>query len=332
MASFIENFNALDPTLWSISDGYADGSAVYDATWRASNVFLDPVNGLLTLSISPDTGPVATRTYAAGEIRSVGTAYGFGTYSVSMQASAEPGVISSFFLYSGVLGEIDIQLGYFGDHSHGMLQCNYSTNGVPGAASGAIVELGFDPSAAFHTYSIVWTSSGITWLVDGTIVAFASTGDTPVTPGQIFLNCWPTTGNDGWVGDYSGNPTLAVYDWLSYTITGQDVVIGAASFDSGVTSVFANGGTLTGTALLTNHGGSTASYPAVKISSNDPNGNPVDFGLVTNVIVPPGQTITISMPRTFSPVDPLGVWQGFFAYQAADGSWVNGNPFIFYVI
>jgi beta-glucanase (GH16 family) len=331
MASFIENFNLLDPTFWSIADGYAESAAIYNATWRASNAVLDPVNGLLTLSISPDTVPNATRTYAAGEIKSIGTAYGYGSYAVNLRASAEPGVISAFVLYAGSAGEIDIQLGYYGNHTQGMLQCSYSTNGVPGAASGQVVALGFDPSAAFHTYSVVWTGTDLTWSVDGTSVAYAF-GDTPTVPGQILLNCWPTTGNDSLVGRYSGNPTAAVYDWLSYTVTGEDLVVGAASFASAVTVVFADGGSLLGTAPLANHGGTTAILRAVKISSTDPSGNPVDFGAAADVVVPPGQTVTVNMLRTFSSADPRGVWTGFLTYLAEDGSAVTGNSFLFYVI
>ena len=332
MASFIENFNGLDPSLWSISDGYADGAAIYGATWRAANVSLDAVNGLLSLSISPDVFPSATYPYAAGEIKSVGSAYGFGTYSVSMKASAEPGVISSFFLYAGSAGEIDTQLGFFGDHSHCMLQCGYSAaGGLTGTPQ--IVELGFDPTVAFHTYTMIWTISTIVWLVDGSQVAAAfGTTPIPVTPGQIFLNCWPTTGNDAWAGDYDGTPTAAVYDWLSYTPSGEDLSIGAASFTSDITAVFRTGGTLVGTAYLTNYGGSSALILAAKITSTDPAGNAIDFGLATNVYVGPGETVPVSMPRIFSSADLPGVWQGFFAYQGEDGSWTNGNPFIFYVI
>ena len=331
MASFIENFNSLDPSLWSVADGYAEPAIIYDATWRIANASLDSVNGLLSLKITPDTAPSATRTYAAGEIKSVGAAYGFGSYSVRMKASSEPGVISAFFLSSGGAGEIDIQLGYFGDHSHGMLRCNYSTGGSAGTPQ--IIELGFDPTAAFHTYTLNWTASTIVWMVDGNQVA-AAFGTTPIPtiPGQIFLNCWPTTGNDAFAGAYSGHPTAAVYDWLSYTASGEDLSIGAASFVSGTTSVFRNGGTLTGTAFITNYGGSSALIPAAKITSTDPSGNAIDFGLATDIYIAPGQTVPVAMSRTFFQADLPGVWQGFFAYQGDDGSWTNGNPFIFYVI
>jgi beta-glucanase (GH16 family) len=329
---FIDNFNSLDPEFWAISDGYAESDPIYDATWRAANASVDPVTGLLTLSISPDTDPTATRTYAAGEIKSLNLAYGYGTYSVSLQSSPEPGVISAFFLYAASgngANEIDIQLGYFGDHSVGMLQCNYLANGVGGNEQ--LVLLNFDPSVAFHTYTVVWAPESLTWLVDGSVIASAAT-NIPSSPSGIFLNCWPTTGIDEWAGNYSGNPTFALYDWVSYTALGAEVTVGAASFTSDTTAVFASGGTLTGTAVLTNSGGLDATFPIVKISSTDSYGNPVDFGVETDFLVPAGQSVTLSMPRTFSSADPLGVWQGFLLYQNPDGSWVSGDPFIFYVI
>jgi hypothetical protein len=108
--------------------------------------------------------------------------------------------------------------------------------------------------------------------------------------------------------------------------------MGVASLVRDITAVFRTGGTLTGTTLLTNHGGTDALLAAAKISSTDPSGNPVDFGLLTDLRIPAGQTVPVNMARTFSPTDPPGVWQGFFAYQADDGSWVSGNPFLFYVI
>jgi endo-1,3-1,4-beta-glycanase ExoK len=332
MASFIENFNSLDTNLWLVSDGYANPKGIYNATWRATNAAVDPVTGLLALSILPDGAPDATKPYAAGQLSSVNSSFGYGTYSVSMRAAPEPGVLSSFFISGGGtagVNETDIQLGYFGDHSSCMLQCNYFSSGVGGNEQ--LIQLSFDATADFHVYTVIWTAGSLLWLVDGNQVAAAS-GNTPTAPGQIFVNCWPTTGNDAWAGAYSGNPTTALYDWLSYTPTGEDLVIGAASFSSDITAVFRNGGILVGTAILTNYGGTDAVLLAAKISSTDPFGNAVDFGLLTDVLIPAGQTVTVSMPRTFSSADAVGVWQGFFAYQGADGSWVQGNPFLFYVI
>src|ERR1700747_1876550 len=96
MPAFIENFNNLDPTLWLASDGYVNPGNFYNATWRVANATVNPVTGLLSLSISPDSAPGATKPYAAGQLSSVNGGFGYGTYSASLRAAPEPGVISGF--------------------------------------------------------------------------------------------------------------------------------------------------------------------------------------------------------------------------------------------
>jgi len=48
------------------------------------------------------------------------------------------------------------------------LQMNYFTDGVGGHET--VLHLGFDASADFHNYTIVWAVGSIQWYVDGVLI------------------------------------------------------------------------------------------------------------------------------------------------------------------
>ena len=166
-------------------------------------------NGLLTLSLTKeDSG------YVGAEYRTQAK-FSYGYYSVSMKAAKCPGVISSFFTYTGwPWDEIDIE--FLGDDTT-RVQFNYYTNGQGGHEY--VYELGFDASTAFHEYGFDWQPDSITWYVDGKSVDRA-TVDIPSHAGNIMMNLWNVADtNADWAGKFDDSklPVVAQYQWIGYS-------------------------------------------------------------------------------------------------------------------
>ena len=140
--------------------------------------------------------------------------YSYGFYSVSMRAAKCPGVISSFFTYTGhPWDEIDIE--FLGKNTE-EIQFNYYTKGQGGHEF--VYSLGFDGAEAFHEYAFLWLQDSITFYVDGRAVHTAR-GDIPSSPTQIMMNVWSCRGNDSWSGAFDATllPVCASYQWIGYS-------------------------------------------------------------------------------------------------------------------
>ncbi len=211
--SFSDDLTSYNTSLWTKADGWTNGGA-FNCGWRADHDSFS--GGLMTLQLDNATCPsgCSGKPYASDEYRT-NNVYGYGTFTVHMRAAKASGIVSSFFIYNGTpWDEIDIE--FLGKDTTKM-QTNYFTNGVGGHET--LINLGFDASAALHTYSIVWQSGSIKWYVDGTLVLTenGSRGALPTNPGKIMMNLWPGTGVDSWLGPftYSG-PITAQYDSVQY--------------------------------------------------------------------------------------------------------------------
>ncbi len=165
-------------------------------------------NGKLTISLTEKDGHYVGAEYRTWE----STGYGF--YSVKMKAARCPGVISSFFTYTGrPWDEIDIE--FLGDDTT-KVQFNYYTKGKGNHEY--VYYLGFDASEEFHEYAFDWQEDSITWYVDGKPV-YRATKDIPSTPGQIMMNIWNVADSSAdWAGrfDESYLPLRAEYQWIGY--------------------------------------------------------------------------------------------------------------------
>jgi beta-glucanase (GH16 family) len=222
---FRDDFNSFNTTLWHAANNWTnynpdDPYNPFDCWWLDDNVSFSSGILSLTLNDSACPGGCGGMDYASAEYRS-NNHYHYGTYTVRMRAVANVGVVSSFFLYTGPSednpwDEIDIEI--TGQNPYQM-QANYFADGV--GEHEAYIDLGFDASADFHTYSIEWLPDTITWYVDGSpvhTVTDSSLDPLPTTPGRIMMNLWPGNENaNGWLGVYNGTvPLQAQYDWVSY--------------------------------------------------------------------------------------------------------------------
>lgn len=81
---------------------------------------------------------------------------------------------------------------------------------------GIQVPTSFTPQSGFHTYTLDWTSTQLTWSIDGSVVrVLANNGDTsgdyqyPQTPMQVHLGLWDAGDADTAIGtvDWAGGYT-----------------------------------------------------------------------------------------------------------------------------
>lgn len=113
---------------------------------------------------------------------------------------------------------------------------------------------------------------------------------------------------------------------VAFTVTVQTPAVVQVSELQLSTLTLSSGGTLTGTATMTNTGGTAITLPHVSITARRPGatnaGGPYDnFGDQSNVTLAPGQSIQITQSRTFHPSEPNGSWYAYLTYQTADQAW-----------
>lgn len=199
------------------SEGYPDGfwarndkgnGHPFNCSFQRSNAVV--ADGLLTLSLTKSGDG-----YVGAEYRTQAR-YSYGYYSVSMKAARCPGVISSFFTYTGwPWDEIDIE--FLGDDTT-RVQFNYYTDGK--GDHEYVYELGFDAADDFHEYGFYWQSDSITWYVDG-VPVYRATEDIPSHAGHIMMNLWNVADtNADWAGKFDEDqlPVRAQYRWVAVSL------------------------------------------------------------------------------------------------------------------
>jgi beta-glucanase (GH16 family) len=227
---FVDHFDVLDTSRWSRADGWTNGSP-FDNAWLADHVLYS--GGRLELQL--DDAAALGEPYASGELRS-NAYYGYGCYEASFKPIAVPGVVTSLFTFAGPFdnggngkhNEIDIE--FLGNQPR-RVQFNFWTNDDAYATSNELLlDLGFDPAAAYHRYGFRWTATGIEWFVDGQLVHAVNDSTGNPTPKateslqKIMVNAWPVDETAVlWAGQfvYPGAPLRASYEWVRH-IAGAD--------------------------------------------------------------------------------------------------------------
>jgi endo-1,3-1,4-beta-glycanase ExoK len=225
--------NADDPANWEVRTGTnydSINSNFYDVWFSGSNhiVWGGGIMRLL-LDATPPPGPPTNTTpvtYSSGEYRTKTATSGYGTYEVCMKPARGPGLMSSFFTYTGQFempstqhNEIDIE--FRGQDTTKLWTNFYCDDTDPGHES--TVTLGFDAADDFHRYKFVWAPSEVKWYVDGQYVPTPNSGSnpcaSPTVPGKIMVNLWSGNLNsNSWLGTFSPSqiPVYAEYDWIRY--------------------------------------------------------------------------------------------------------------------
>lgn len=171
----------------------------------------------------------------------------FGKVDVWLKASYGTGIVTSFVLQSDDLDEIDWE--WLGSDNT-QVQTNYFSKGDDSTYDrGGFSGVG-NPQNEWHKYTIDWTNSSLTWLIDDAPVrvltyADAKGGSTyPQTPMQIKLGTWVAGRKDApegtvqWAGgytDFSQAPFIGYYKQLN-VINYSNGVKGATEYVYGDTS------------------------------------------------------------------------------------------------
>jgi endo-1,3-1,4-beta-glycanase ExoK len=204
--SFANEMLAPDASRWFASD-WNNGGYFLNG-WHPNQLAF--AAGQLGITLEADARNLTEGQPAvSGEYRTFDT-YAWGRYEARLVASATPGTISAFFLYTGAAegtrhDEIDVEIK--GDDPS-KLSVNYWTDGVQHPT---VIDLGFDASAAPHDYAFEWSPTSLRWFVDGRLVheEAGARGPLPQVPGHIVLSLWGTVGTAPWSSDYqvSGTPS-----------------------------------------------------------------------------------------------------------------------------
>ena len=225
---FRDDFDALDLTRWKLmTHSWDTNLALFSASAAAVN------GGELTISLTPapsgtvDSGGVA-KSFLGAEVRSVQTV-DYGRVRTRMRFARGSAVVSSLVtIYTpwpaDNWNELDIEcLGKDPSHTQFNAQVYTGPPVTPPATTSVsptqepeLVDLGFDPSADFHVYTIEWTPAGARFLVDE---AVRHTWNTHIElmglPQNVLMTIWASSSADwaGPVNEMTGQ-AVAVYDWL----------------------------------------------------------------------------------------------------------------------
>jgi endo-1,3-1,4-beta-glycanase ExoK len=209
-------FDTVDAKRWTAQTHSWEGNL---AQFTRNNVSV--VDGRLQLSLTPSGE--TEKPYDGVEYRSV-DAITYGKVEASMRFAKGSGVVSSLVLIytpwpPDDWNELDIEcLG----NTEGEVQFNHMVNIPPADPASEHLQfpekldLGFDPTAAFHTYTIEWLPSSVRFLVDGVVVHEPTEEISRlVLPQNILLTIWASDA-PGWAGpiDDTTAPTSAEVDWI----------------------------------------------------------------------------------------------------------------------
>lgn len=121
----------------------------------------------------------------------------YGKISAKMKTSRGQGVVTAFIMMSDVKDEIDYE--WVGADLT-TAQTNYYWQGVTDYHNSGNITLS-DTFATYHTYTIDWTPTSITWSIDGQVGRVKQRSETynatsgsymfPQTPSRIQLSLWP---------------------------------------------------------------------------------------------------------------------------------------------
>ena len=206
----------LDFNQWRVSTHKNDGQKdYYGGPWKLENIVQEPDRLILKVFAGKDGERPSMAEMQTRE------KYHYGRYEVIMRPSAESGVVSTFFTYTGPWSgdpkdEIDIE--FVGKRSR-TVEYNYWKNARKGVYSRETLD--FDFSAGLNLYAFEWHPDEIVWFVNGE-EHYRSPRDASRIPshaGNIFLSAW--TGVEGmydWTGPAEFEDSAqAEYACVSFT-------------------------------------------------------------------------------------------------------------------
>jgi len=148
----------------------------------------------------------------------------YGRWEASLKPSSIPGVLNSLYTIdwgdgSGTRQEIDIEFLTFAfGPGRGKVHFAVHAEGLPSTDTNPDIELGFNPSDAFHVFGFEITPERIDWFADGVVLhsyVYAEHEITIDAPYQLKLNSWSM---QDWIQGPPVADTPCVYqiDWIRF--------------------------------------------------------------------------------------------------------------------
>ncbi|WP_172293664.1 family 16 glycosylhydrolase [Pseudoruegeria sp. HB172150] len=218
-ASFFDDFNKFDWSLWNKSDGWSNGEWM-SCQWQGGLVSISGGNLLLKVEKRPTSNG---RDYACAEIQTR-QEVGYGTYEVMMKTETGSGLNAALFTYIGPSHgqphhEIDIEV-LTRDTSG--VSLNTYVDGAP--TNGKRVPVSPPTDSAFAHFAFTWSAEEIIWYVNGAEVHRTAPGTPiPQAPQKLFASFWSSESFPNWMGPFEpfeGSKTMTV-DWIAYTPEGE---------------------------------------------------------------------------------------------------------------
>ncbi|KAF9179962.1 hypothetical protein BGZ51_002068 [Haplosporangium sp. Z 767] len=192
-SAFYEFLNNHDNFI--VVDGY--GPDRWGCSFRDTQVHEGSSGTRITIGKDSDLKP-----YSCGELIYREEDMSYGVYSIDMIASNVKGQVTSFFLIANGDTEIDVELTGLNNRIGWM---NIWHDGKQNPIS---IDLPFDTSKGWHTYSFEWRKDFIAWSVDGKVVLKRT--DIPTTSPydtnyRLVINSWTQVNpevNIDWAGQF----------------------------------------------------------------------------------------------------------------------------------
>lgn len=207
-----DDFSTLNTSVWTVAT-WENG---YPFDCKFSSNLARAEGGSLFLRFNATTSPKE-----CAEVRTR-NAWQYGRFLVQMAAPSVPGMISSFFLYTGRSGsrshfEIDIEL--VGEEP--TIHTNFWVAGVPKEQK-VNLPAGLDRTQ-MNTYSITWTPNSIVWHVwnKGAWHELRSETNVKISARmQLMMNVWLTNPRANFGGEYKDQPLEAAAEYQAVSIYG----------------------------------------------------------------------------------------------------------------
>ncbi|KAF9111516.1 hypothetical protein BGX27_004808 [Mortierella sp. AM989] len=192
-SSFQDSLRSHDDFI--VVDGY--GPDRWGCSFRDTQVHESSAGTRITIGKDSDLKP-----YSCGELIYREEDLSYGHYSIDMIASNVVGQVTSFFLIANEETEIDIELTGLNNRI-GWMNVWHDQKQNP-----VSIDLPFDTSEDWHTYSFEWRKGFIAWSVDGDVVLNRSdiaTTRPSDTNYRLVINSWTQVNpeiNIEWAGQF----------------------------------------------------------------------------------------------------------------------------------
>ena len=218
--NYTDSFTVLDQSRWQVED---------NVSWDNNYCSIENTNqwvsdGSLYLRFKTTDYANATngRASTGAELRT-NAYYTYGKFKARIKAASGGGLDTGFFLYRPEAPWQEIDYEFLGSqptnvHLNVFYNTGSGTDGSLAAQSPQNVPLGFDFSADFHDYEIVWGPGYIEWWVDGIRMGTDNT-NIPDMPMRLYVNIWFP--NPSWwplSGPLfsGGGDRVSQVDWVQY--------------------------------------------------------------------------------------------------------------------